>query len=238
MKKKKASFWDRFQNGTQDVFTRNLKYIFFGSLVGLAVTALVFTALNLYTDYSIMLTQDFEINLEFAKDIIKANVWARVFIVLFALFGVIALGCTLYIIGFGLSSALSNKSTSMPVRKPTILSEEAIERIKPLIIPCFCKPTYWGQGTNYSNLFKVDVKNLLENNEGVMKIGRLAYILYQNGWVADKDLSFNAWIKAFFSCLGLDAPGETSPNKYSENNLTMAATFSEVDKTFHYLFTR
>lgn len=116
--------------------------------------------------------------------------------------------------------------------------EQRIERIKPLIVYCFWGSSLWEGKEDNTRKFLNSLSQILGEENNIMKLGHLAYILRDRNWTAEVWPNFKDWIIKFFEVLCMQPPGDTSPNKYSypENNPSpLSTTFSKIDKEFEYL---
>lgn len=116
--------------------------------------------------------------------------------------------------------------------------DQRINNIKPLIVACFWGRSMWGYEEDFTIKFCNSLKKILTEDNKVMKLGRIACILYDNNWTAEKWMSFKSWIIAFFNALGMKQPGDTSHNKYaySDGGISpYSSCFGEIDKEFSYL---
>ena len=116
--------------------------------------------------------------------------------------------------------------------------DQRINNIKPLIVDCFWGRSMWGYEEDFTIKFLNSLKKLLTEKNNVMKLGHLAFILYENKWTAAEWMSFKSWIIAFFNALGLECPGDTSRNKYSysEDGISVhSSSFDSIDNEFAYL---
>ena len=122
-----------------------------------------------------------------------------------------------------------------------LTAKQRIDRIRQLIVDCFWSGSIWGrvEGEDYTTKFEKSLEKTLNEKKNVMKLGHLAYILWDKDWTAETWPSFKDWIITFFEVLCMRPPRDTSPNKYSyssENNLSpYSTTFSKIDKEFEYL---
>lgn len=116
--------------------------------------------------------------------------------------------------------------------------EQRVEGIKPLIVDCFWGSSLWEYGEDNTKKFLNSLKQILGEENNIMKLGHLAYILREKNWTAEKWPNFKDWIITFFEALGMQPPGDTARNKYinqDDNPSPSARTFSEIDKIFEYL---
>lgn len=252
MANKATNRWDSFSKAYLSTFRTIPSWVFYSALAGVFLFALFAAALVSNQTDVLNSVGESEVSMDFLWRFLRTNMWCKIWLGLMLLCFLVVVACCVTPFIMGLIALLpvlkhggNNSGEQADQNAPqsesktgSLSMEERIGALKPLLVNYFWRPDYWGLGTNYSKSFEIDLKELINKKQNMMALGHLAFILKENNWIANSNCDFKNWLYSFFDALGLDRPSETSPSKYSEKNINMAASFDEVDKQFFYLLDR
>ncbi len=246
------------------IINQTPKWVIYSGLAGMTVSLIaIITTISFLNDATCLLDTENLNTTEFVLSILSKKQLGLFSIGMFAFSSFVVLGIILvpYLVAFietivdaiFFKNKFMNDNNSEGITQSQVQSEsikekhtdnsltveQKIDRIKPLIVDCFWGSSMWGyEGEDYTIRFCNSLKKILTEDNKVMKLGRIACILYDNNWTAEKWMSFKSWIIAFFNALGMERPGDTSHNKYtySDGGISpYSSCFGEIDKEFSYL---
>ena len=227
-------------------FKKIPRWLYYGSVAGVVLFSIIVIAI-VSNQAELLKVSHGAIPIGYLKDFFRTNLWCKICLGLMLACFVIGTGCCAWPFIMGRIAIRLKRSHEInewdtpseggPMAA-SLTMEDRIDALKPLIVDYFWQARYWRLGTDYSKNFMIDLEELINKKQNMMALGHLAYILKENNWISNSNCDFKNWLYSFFDALGLDRPSETSPSKYSGKNISMAASFDEVDQQFSYLLDR
>lgn len=245
-------FWNSFSANTQRIMSHIPRWVQIVGIVGLLLSGVALIGILVYARDASIVSGDASVDYNSYLSIIKSYAWGYVFIAILVISTLLLIGPFIYssFQGF-LETCFTRKTKSLSVselqaannpsdseNKAKLPIKDRINNLKPFIVDCFWGGAMWSGEEYHVRDFEKSLERLLHKERGnIMRLGHLAWLLWEYGWTKEIYDSFQEWIITFFSALSLPKPKETSPNKYSGKivNDSNQSAYAETDNNFSYL---